>query len=259
MADGNAATRGPSGMPVAVQAHDVVVTYRLRADRPTRTIKSAFAQAGKHSAVREVRAVRGVSFEAAEGEAIGLIGRNGSGKSTLLRAVAGLRRLTSGHVLVRSSPVLLGVGAALEPELSARRNVILGGTSLGLSKQEVYDRFDDIVDFAGVRDSIDLPLKTFSSGMSARLRFSIASAVKPDVLLVDEALSVGDAEFRARSRQRMQELIDQAGVLFLVSHSMSQIQEVCSRVLWMDRGLIVADGPADEVLAAYAHATKAQR
>jgi teichoic acid transport system ATP-binding protein len=245
--------------PVAVQARDVVVTYRLRADGPSRTIKSAFTQAGKRRAMREVRAVRGVTFDAAEGEAIGLIGRNGSGKSTLLRAVAGLRRLTGGQVLVRSSPVLLGVGAALEPELSARRNVVLGGTALGLSKQDVLDRFDDIVEFAGVREFIDLPLKTFSSGMAARLRFSIASAVQPDVLLIDEALSVGDAEFRARSRKRMQELIDQAGVLFLVSHSMSQIEEVCSRVLWIDRGLIIADGPADEVLAAYADATRTQR
>jgi teichoic acid transport system ATP-binding protein len=241
--------------PLVVQARNVVVTYRLRTDSPTRTIKSTFTQAGKRRAVREVHAVRGVSFDAAEGEAVGLIGRNGSGKSTLLRAVAGLRRVTSGQVQVRSSPVLLGVGAALEPELSGRRNIILGGTALGLSRQEVVNRFDDIVDFAGVRDFIDLPLKTFSSGMAARLRFSIASAVQPDVLLIDEALSVGDAEFQTKSRTRMQQLIDQAGVIFLVSHSLSQVEEICSRVLWMDQGVVRADGPTQEVLSAYRQAT----
>jgi teichoic acid transport system ATP-binding protein len=252
-------SKPPSGgsqvPPVVVQARDVIVTYRLYADGPRRTLKSSFARAGGQREVREVHAVRGVSVEARQGEAIGLIGRNGSGKSTLLKAVAGLLRLTSGEVRVRSSPVLLGVGAALEPELSGRRNVLLGGTALGLAKQEVMERFDDIVDFAGVRDSIDLPLKTFSSGMAARLRFSIASAVQPDVLLIDEALSVGDAEFRSRSRSRMQELIKQAGVIFLVSHSLSQVEEVCSRVLWIDQGLVRADGPAQEVLEAYRRAT----
>lgn len=237
--------------PVVVKAHEVVVTYRLHASPARASLKAMIVRDAAQRSTREVRAVRGVTFEVREGEAVGLIGPNGSGKSTLLRAVAGLLKPTSGEVLVRSSPVLLGVGAALEPELSGARNVILGGTALGMSKQEVMRAFDDIVDFAGVREAIDLPLKTYSSGMAARLRFAIASALQPDVLLVDEALSVGDAEFREKSRLRMQQMIDQAGALFFVSHSLGQVEEICTRAIWMERGLVRMDGPVKETVAAY--------
>jgi teichoic acid transport system ATP-binding protein len=241
----------PPVRPVVVQASDVVVTYRLRTSPARATLKAALVGATASRGTRDVQAVRGVSFDVREGEAVGLIGPNGSGKSTLLRAVAGLLKVTSGQVLVRSPPVLLGVGAALEPELSGARNVILGGTALGMSKQEVLDAFDDIVDFAGVREAIDRPLKTYSSGMAARLRFAIASALQPDVLLIDEALSVGDAEFRERSRQRMQQMIEQAGALFFVSHSLGQVEDICTRAMWLDRGLVRMDGAVKEVIAAY--------
>jgi teichoic acid transport system ATP-binding protein len=241
----------PQGRPVVVRASDVVVTYKLRTSPARATLKGMLVRDTASRGTRKVHAVRGVSFDVREGEAVGLIGPNGSGKSTLLRAVAGLLKVTSGQVLVRSPPVLLGVGAALEPELSGARNVILGGTALGMSRQQVSDAFDDIVDFAGVRDAIDLPLKTYSSGMAARLRFAIASALQPDVLLIDEALSVGDAEFRERSRQRMQQMIDQAGALFFVSHSLGQVEEICTRAIWLERGLVRMDGPVKEVVAAY--------
>jgi teichoic acid transport system ATP-binding protein len=233
----------------------VAVTYQVYTERSAPTLKALVARGVRSRATQEVRAVRGVSFDVHEGEAIGLIGPNGSGKSTLLRAVAGLLRTTAGEIRVRSMPVLLGVGAALEPELSGRRNVVLGGTALGMSRDEVAARFDDIVDFAGVREFIDLPLKAFSSGMAARLRFSIASALQPDVLMIDEALSVGDAEFRRRSRERMRELISKAGVIFLVSHSLQQVLEVCDRVIWLEKGVVARDGPAAEVVAAYRDAT----
>lgn len=237
--------------PIVVQVQDAAVTYRVYRDRSARTIKGMVAGVGRARSVQEVRALRSVSFDVHEGEAVGLIGPNGSGKSTLLRAIAGLLRTTGGQIRVRSLPVLLGVGAALEPELSGRRNVILGGTSLGMSRDEVFARFDDIVDFAGVRDFIDLPLKAFSSGMAARLRFAIASAVEPDVLMIDEALAVGDAEFQRRSRQRIEELIAQAGAVFLVSHSLEQVEKICNRVIWLHNGRIKADGPTNGVVAAY--------
>lgn len=241
--------------PIVVRACDVSVTYRLYADSSSRTLKALLAHGPRSRASHEVRAVQGVSFEVREGEAVGLIGPNGSGKSTLLRATAGLLRTTTGEIRVRSMPVLLGVGAALEAELSGRRNVLLGGTALGMSREEVAERFDDIVDFAGVREFIDLPLKAFSSGMAARLRFAIASALEPDVLMIDEALSVGDAEFRRKSRKRMEELIAGAGAIFLVSHSLGQVLEICDRAIWLDRGRIVQDGPAADVVAAYREAT----
>jgi teichoic acid transport system ATP-binding protein len=236
---------------VVVRARDVSVTYRVNPEIQSGTLKSMLVRGRERRDTREVHAVRGVSFDVYEGEAVGLIGPNGSGKSSLLRAVAGLLKVASGEVLVRSSPVLLGVGAALEPELSGRRNVLLGGTALGMSKREVRARLDDIIEFAGVRDSIDLPLKTFSSGMAARLRFSIASAVQPDLLLIDEALAVGDEEFRERSRKRIQELIDKAGAVFLVSHSLGHIENICSRALWIEQGAVRADGAVKDVVTAY--------
>lgn len=242
--------------PIVVEVRDAAVTYRVYKDRSARTIKGIVAGGGRTRAVQEVHALRSVSFDVHEGEAVGLIGPNGSGKSTLLRAVAGLLRTTGGRIRVRSLPVLLGVGAALEPELSGRRNVVLGGTSLGMSREELAARFDDIVDFAGVRDFIDLPLKAFSSGMAARLRFAIASAVEPDVLMIDEALAVGDAEFRQRSRQRMEELISQAGAIFLVSHGLHDVVDICDRAIWLEQGRIVRDGPAGEVVDAYKEAAQ---
>lgn len=245
-----------SPKPVVVKVRDVAVTYRVYAEGSAPTLKSIVTRGPRTRTARQVRAVRGVTFDVHEGEAVGLIGPNGSGKSTLLRAIAGLLRTTEGEIRVRSMPVLLGVGAALEPELSGRRNVLLGGTALGLSRDEVKSKFDEIVDFAGVRDFIDLPLKAFSSGMAARLRFSIASAVQPDVLMIDEALAVGDAEFRQRSRRRMEELMQQAGAIFLVSHALDQVLELCSRAIWLDEGQIVEDGPADDVVAAYREATE---
>jgi teichoic acid transport system ATP-binding protein len=236
---------------LALTADDVVVTYEIREERPYRTLKGRIASAGRRVPPRRVEAVRGATFDLHEGEALGLVGLNGSGKSSLLRAVAGLMPVRSGRIRARSEPVLLGVGAALHPELSGRRNVFLGGTALGLSKEEVASRFDEIVDFAGVANFIDMPLRTFSSGMQSRLRFAIAAAVEPDILLIDEVLAVGDATFRAKSEERMRELTRKAGAIVLVSHSLGSVREMCSRVIWLHEGVIQLDGPASEVLLAY--------
>ncbi|MFF3771056.1 ABC transporter ATP-binding protein [Streptomyces sp. NPDC002232] len=205
-------------------------------------------------AARRVHAVRGVSFVAHRGEAIGLIGSNGSGKSTLLKAVAGLQPVDRGSIYTHGQPSLLGVNAALMDDLTGERNVILGGLAMGMSRAEVRDRYDGIVDFSGINekdDAISRPMRTYSSGMGARLRFSIAAAKSHDVLLIDEALSTGDARFRRRSQRRIDELRAEAGTVFLVSHSNSTITETCERALWLESGTLRMDGPAKEVVAAY--------
>lgn len=200
---------------------------------------------------RVVQALRGVSFAAFEGEAIGVIGRNGSGKSTLLRAIAGLTSPSRGRVFADGNPALLGVNGALMNDLNGHRNVLLGGLALGLSRAEVADSYDEIVAFADLGDSLDLPMRTYSSGMNARLRFAIATATRHRILMIDEALAVGDAEFRQRSRERIDELRQHAGTVLLVSHSLGQVAETCERVLWIDEGRIRMDGPAQRVVSAY--------
>jgi teichoic acid transport system ATP-binding protein len=200
----------------------------------------------------EIHALKGVSFIAQHGESIGVIGRNGSGKSTLLRAIAGLLPLAGGSVYVSGQASLLGVNAALMKGLTGERNIMIGGLALGLSKKEIRERIDEIVDFAGIGDFVHLPMQAYSSGMGARLRFAISSAARPDILMIDEALSTGDAEFRARSKERIDQVREHAGTVFLVSHSLKAIQQMCTRVLWIHDGELRMDGPADEVCKAYA-------
>lgn len=235
---------------------DLHVTYRVHGGGGSGTAASAFARILKRRAaptLRKVHAVRGVTFTAYRGEAVGLVGRNGSGKSTLLRAVAGLLPPDSGNVFTEGQPSLLGVNAALMNDLSGERNIVLGCLAMGMTPEAVRERFDEIVEFSGVGDFIRLPMRTYSSGMAARLRFAIAAAKTHDVLLVDEALATGDREFRQRSQQRVQELREEAGTVFLVSHSLSVIRETCDRVLWIDKGLIKMDGDVDSVIDSYSN------
>ena len=237
------------GEPTVI-AENVHITYTVYEDRRP-SLRQLFSQRFKGRASRSIHAVRGVDLTAYAGESIGLIGSNGSGKSTLLRALAGLMPVTEGRVWARAEPALLGVGAALQPALSGRRNIILGGLALGLPRDEVEARYGEIVEFSGLQDAIDLPLQTYSSGMRARLHFALATAVAPDVLLIDEALSVGDKEFQKRSRERIRELQATAGTIFLVSHSMKAILKNCQRAIWLEHGEIQADGRAKDVVAQY--------
>ncbi|WP_328912548.1 MULTISPECIES: ABC transporter ATP-binding protein [unclassified Streptomyces] len=204
--------------------------------------------------VRRVHAVRGVSFTAYRGEAIGIIGSNGSGKSTILRAIAGLLPPESGQIYTDGQPSLLGVNAALMNDLTGERNVILGGLAMGMTQEEIRDRYKGIVDFSGINDKgdfISLPMRTYSSGMAARLRFSIAAAKNHDVLMIDEALATGDRQFQRRSEKRIRELRKEAGTVFLVSHSNKSIRDTCDRVVWLEKGEMLMDGPTEEVLKAY--------
>ncbi|MFF9811837.1 ABC transporter ATP-binding protein [Streptomyces sp. NPDC014006] len=216
-------------------------------------------KAEKASGVRRVHAVKNVSFVAYKGEAIGLVGTNGSGKSTLLKAVAGLLPVERGRIYTDGQPSLLGVNAALMSDLTGERNVYLGGLAMGMSREQIKARYQEIVDFSGINDKgdfISLPMRTYSSGMGSRLRFSIAAAKDHDVLLIDEALATGDARFQKRSAERIQEMRKQAGTVFLVSHSNASIRENCGRVLWLERGELLMDGPTEEVLKEYEAFTK---
>jgi teichoic acid transport system ATP-binding protein len=200
---------------------------------------------------KEIHALRGVTFLARHGESIGVVGRNGSGKSTLLRAIAGLLPLADGSVYVSGQASLLGVNAALMKGLTGERNIMIGGLALGLTKREVRERMDEIVDFAGIGDFVYQPMQGYSSGMSARLRFAISSAARPDILMIDEALATGDAEFRAKGQARIEEIREHAGTVFLVSHSLKAIRQMCTRALWIDEGRLRMDGPTDDVADAY--------
>ena len=238
------------GASPTVVVENLEVTYRIYADSQRRLRGMVVGERGARE-FREVPAVREVSFVARRGEAIGIIGHNGSGKSTLLRAIAGLVPITGGDIYASSVPVLLGVAAALKADISGRRNVMLGGTALGMQREEIQERFDEIVEFAGVEEFIDLPLRAYSSGMRSRLQFAIAAASTPEILMVDEALSTGDAEFKERSDGRIREMIAEAGTVFLVSHTLKSIVDVCDRALWVDHGVLVADGDAEAVVESY--------
>jgi teichoic acid transport system ATP-binding protein len=238
-----------------VIADDVHIIYKVTAGSGGKgTAASAFRRLIKRQdrpTIREVHAVKGVSFTAHKGDAIGLIGRNGSGKSTLLRAIAGLLPPASGAIYTGGQPSLLGVNAALMNDLTGDRNVVLGCLAMGMSPAEIEQRYDEIIEFSGVGEFIDLPMRTYSSGMAARLRFAIGSAKSHDILLVDEALATGDAEFKTKSEQRIKDLRDEAGTVFLVSHSLEVVTATCNRALWLDKGVLKMDGEAKEVVDAY--------
>jgi teichoic acid transport system ATP-binding protein len=250
LASGMRTSQRPDLDDATVVTDHLHVKYRVYEDRRPR-LREIVANRLKRPAYREIHAVRGVDLVARRGEAIGLIGRNGSGKSTLLQAIAGLLPPTEGAVYASAQPALLGVSAALQPNASGRRNIILGGLALGLSRDEVVEKVEEVVRFTGLADFIDLPLRTYSSGMRARLHFAIATSVEPEILLIDEALSVGDESFRRRSNKRIKELREKAGTVFLVSHSMESIKEMSGRCLWLEAGELRADGAPADVIAEY--------
>lgn len=234
----------------------VSMTYRVRSTQPqtndqrsgTQIIKRLFGQ----NSVVTVHALHEMSLVVERGESIGIVGRNGSGKSTLMRLISGQSTPSTGSVYASSIPVMLGVNAALVPELSGDHNIVLGCLAMGMSRREVDEKFESIVDLSGLDASIHLPMKSYSAGMGSRLRFAIAASVNPEILLIDEALNTGDAQFRDRSKRRMDELREHAGTVFLVSHSLETITEMCSRAIWIDKGDLLMDGEPADVTGRYA-------
>lgn len=243
----------PGGRKPVVIVDDVHVEYKVFATgkRPTAADRRTLKMRGRGKQMRTVHALKGVSFTAYENDSIGVIGTNGSGKSTLMRAIVGLTPVSRGAIYAHSRPSLLGVGAALLKDLSGERNIILGGLAMGFTMAEIEKSYDDVVAFAGLEKFIDLPMRAYSSGMTARLKFAIASMATHEILIVDEALAVGDRTFRQRSEARIREIRDNAGTVFLVSHSMKSIMDTCSRVIWLDQGTLIMDGDPREVIQAY--------
>ena len=247
------------GKPTVIvdDLHVVYKVYGAGSDKGTAA--SAFLRVLKRQrrpSIREVHAIRGVSFIVNHGDAVGIIGRNGSGKSTLLKAIAGLLPPEQGCVYTNGQAALLGVNAALLDDLTGERNVVLGCLAMGMTKQEVKERFDAIVEFSGVASFIDYPMRTYSTGMAQRLRFSIATAKSHDILMIDEALATGDANFRAKSRDKILELRKHAGTVFLVAHNLAEIEASCNRVIWLEQGEIMMQGDdVPAIVDAYLEAT----
>lgn len=240
----------------SVVVDNVTVTYRTETSTlddlsgGRRVVAQVLASLG-FTAFTKVEALKGVSFSVREGEHVGIVGSNGSGKSTLLRLIAGVEPPASGRVLASATPVLLGVSAAMMPQLTGARNVRLGLLALGFEPAQVREIMPGVVELAGIGDAIHRPMSTYSSGMGARLRFAIAAASQPDILLVDEALGTGDAAFADRSKRAIDELRARAGTIFLVSHAAATIENMCTRAIWLHQGELITDGEAVPVARTY--------
>jgi ABC-type polysaccharide/polyol phosphate transport system ATPase subunit len=236
----------------AVKVDHLSVTYRTTFQKKP-TFKGMLRRLGRgERIVREVEAVRDVSFEVPHGAVLGIIGVNGAGKSTLMRTVAGILPPTEGRVEVHGRvSTLLALGVGFNADLSGRENVMLGGLAAGLSREELAAKYDEIAEFAELGTVMDLPMRTYSSGMYGRLAFSVAVNMDPDILLIDEALSVGDARFKRKSFEKMKELCERAGTIFIVSHALRSVSELCNEVVWMHRGRVEMRGDPDTVIGAY--------
>jgi teichoic acid transport system ATP-binding protein len=246
--------------PYAVKVEDLSITYRTTVERKP-TLKQAIVRLGRgERSVLEVQALENVSFDVRVGTSMGIIGSNGAGKSTLMRAMAGILPPTTGNVEVwgRAS-TLLALGVGFNKSLSGRENIILGGLAAGLSRKEVEERVDDIAEWTELGRFIDMPMNTYSSGMGARVGFSVAVHMKPDILMIDEALSTGDAHFREKANAKMTELRESARAMFLVSHGLGSISEMCNDCIWLDKGRLMMRGAPDEVIEAYMSYVKVKR
>jgi ABC-type polysaccharide/polyol phosphate transport system ATPase subunit len=233
----------------AIEFRNVTKRFQLRESSLREFVPSVFR---RNDVPPPFYALQGVSFTVGRGETVGIIGRNGSGKSTALKLIAGVMAPTEGAVLVggRVSP-LIELGAGFHPDLTGRENVHLNGSILGLSDREIDEQFPAIVEFAELQDFIDMPVKRYSSGMYVRLGFAVAVHSNPEILLVDEVLSVGDAFFQEKCHQRMHDFKQQGITIVVVSHSAETITSFCGRGLWLDNGRLVADGPAKQVVDDY--------
>ncbi len=235
----------------AVVVDDLVETFRLYHERP-RGLKERLTRPFRRSSYTAFNALDGVSFTVEHGESIGIVGHNGSGKSTLLKVMARILPPDEGHVEVNGRvAALLELGAGFHGDLTGRENIYLNGAVLGLTREEIDEQFDDIVDFAGVRDFIDQPVRNYSSGMYVRLGFAIAVHVDPDILLVDEVLSVGDASFQAKSLEQMASFQQRGKTVVMVSHDLQALRNLCDRVLVLDHGELIFDGPVGEGVKQY--------
>ena len=240
---------------LAIEIRHLVKIYKMY-NKPTDRILEAF-HLGNKERYKEFRALNDVSFEVKKGEAWGIIGTNGSGKSTLLKLICGILKPYKGKVLINGSIApLIELGAGFDGDLTARENIFLNGAVLGYDKQFMEQHFDEIVDFAELWDFLDMPIKNYSSGMAARLGFAIATVVRPDILICDEVLAVGDYAFQQKCEQRMGDMRKNGTTLLYVSHSITSVKSVCDHALWLDKGKVKMLGDVNMVGDAYMKALK---
>ena len=237
---------------VRIRVEDVSVTYRTSLERSP-TFKSTLLRLGRRERIiREIEALKNVSFEVPNGKVMGVVGANGAGKSTLMRTVAGILPPTNGRVEVQGRvSTLLSLGVGFNKKLTGRENVVLGGLAAGLTRAELREKYDEIVEFAELDEFMDMPMRTYSSGMYGRLAFAVAVTMHPDILIIDEALSVGDARFRRKSFQKMRELCAEDRTILLVSHALGSIEKLCDEAIWMDKGRLRMWDEPHAVVEAY--------
>ncbi|MDR1119103.1 MAG: ABC transporter ATP-binding protein [Bifidobacteriaceae bacterium] len=239
-------------VPPAVSVQDVSITYRTTFERVP-TLRSAIVRLGRgERAVREVRALQELTFDVPVGTSLGIIGANGAGKSTLMRAVAGVLAPSSGRIEVRGRiSSLLALGVGFNSKLTGRENVVLGGLAQGMTRAQVAERAQQIAEFADIGEFMDMPLTTYSSGMAARLAFAVGVHMDPDILMIDEALSAGDAAFRVKAAAKMEELMTSARAMFLVSHALGTIKEMCNDCIWLHKGKLMLHATPEACVKAY--------
>jgi len=239
---------------LAVRIEDLSITYKINIDTK-KTLKNAVMRASKGEKVRmrTVEAVKHLNLDIPHGSVLGIVGANGAGKSTLMRAIAGILPPSEGRITVNGKiSTLLALGVGFNPALSGRDNIILGGLASGLTKDEIASKTDEIAAFADLPDGfIDMPVRTYSSGMYGRVAFAVAVAMTPDILLLDEALSAGDAAFKEKSFLRMRELVKEARTIVIVSHALQTVKDLCTHAIWMHKGQVLASGEAGAITDKY--------
>ena len=240
-----------------VRVEDVSVRFNLASEKVDNLKEYCIKLVKGQLMFQEFFALQNVSFTVKSGQAWGLVGRNGSGKSTLLKVICGILKPYQGSVSVSGTIApLIELGAGFDGDLTARENIFLNGALLGNSKAYMEEHFDEIIDFAGIEKFIDVPIKNFSSGMKARLGFSVATMVDPDILIVDEVLSVGDAAFQKKCEEKMHNMLEGGTTLLFVSHSSDAVRKMCSHALWLQEGKMVMSGSSDKVCDAYESSIK---
>lgn len=239
-------------METMIEVRDVSMRFRMANDRISSIKEYAIARLRGKLKYNEFEALKHVSFDVKRGEVMGLIGHNGAGKSTLLKVISGILKPTEGSVIVRGNVApMLELGSGFDFDMTGRENIFLNGAILGYSEEFLKSKYEEIVAFSEIGPFIDMPLRNYSSGMVARLAFSVATVVVPEVLIVDEVLAVGDAEFQEKSRKRMMELMSGGTTVLFVSHSMDQIRQMCNRVVWLEGGHVTGFGETQEVCDSY--------
>jgi len=236
-----------------IKVKDVGMEFNLSQEKITNLKEYVIKLLKRELLFQEFWALKEISFDVKQGDRVGIVGLNGAGKSTLLKIISGVMKPTEGNVEVTGRVVpLLELGAGFDPNYTGRENILLYGAILGYTKQFIEEKYDEIVEFSEIEKFIDVPLKNYSSGMKARLGFSIATVVEPEILIVDEVLSVGDAKFKKKSEERIMELFKKNITVLFVSHSIHQVKRLCNKAIWLENGKIVMQGDAEEVCNKYA-------